>query len=267
MNETVEVIGTPKTLKEALALLRHVAVSLPRTSAFDIVRLVDDVERMAGAASQLDGIARVETGPIQFGDDWPGIFIRGDDALLYGKELSALTESLPPQEGAASIQLAVLRGLALTLLGCNVVPADVWGGKVYGELHRRSSVAVASEEAMIRFGLQAMMRRAHRTATNAGWYHDPATGLPKERNFGEIIALMHSELSEALEADRKDLMDDHLPHRKGVEVEFADELIRICDTAAHRGYDLAGAFIEKDAYNQHRADHKLANRANGGKKY
>lgn len=24
---------------------------------------------------------RVETGPLQFGDDWPGLFVRGDDCI------------------------------------------------------------------------------------------------------------------------------------------------------------------------------------------
>lgn len=27
---------------------------------------------------------RIETGPVQFGNDWPGIFIRGDDLLFRG---------------------------------------------------------------------------------------------------------------------------------------------------------------------------------------
>ncbi|MEN8764135.1 MAG: hypothetical protein ABF290_17120 [Thiogranum sp.] len=31
---------------------------------------------------------RVETGPVQFGDDWPGIFIRGDNAAHYALMLS-----------------------------------------------------------------------------------------------------------------------------------------------------------------------------------
>ena len=116
-------------------------------------------------------------------------------------------------------------------------------------------------------GLVLAQGLAHQTATNAGWYKDPATGRPVERNFGEVVALMHSELSEALEADRKGLMDDKLPHRDGREVEFADCIIRILDTAAALGLDVAGAFIEKNRYNRKRADHKREARANGGKKY
>ena len=108
---------------------------------------------------------------------------------------------------------------------------------------------------------------AHKTASDAGWYKDPATGKDIERNFGEVIALMHSELSEALEADRKGLMDDKLPHRDGREVELADCIIRILDTAAALNLDIAGALIEKNRFNAQRADHKLKNRANGGKKY
>lgn len=81
------------------------------------------------------------------------------------------------------------------------------------------------------------------------------------------IALMHSELSEALEGLRKDQMDDHLPHRKMVEVEFADAIIRILDTAEFMGLDVGAAIVEKLAYNAQRADHKPENRAQtGGKK-
>lgn len=113
--------------------------------------------------------------------------------------------------------------------------------------------------------LQAMVAA---TAREAGWYRDPVTGQEIKRNFGEVVALMHSELSEALEADRKGLMDDKLPHRDGREVEFADCIIRIMDTAESLGFDLAGAIIEKNAFNRARADHKLENRAKPeGKKY
>lgn len=90
----------------------------------------------------------------------------------------------------------------------------------------------------------------------------------KTRNKGEAIALMHSELSEALEGERKDLMDEKLPHRKAAEVELVDCLIRIFDYSYVFGYDLEGAFHEKMKYNSVREDHKLENRMKeGGKKF
>ena len=79
--------------------------------------------------------------------------------------------------------------------------------------------------------------------------------------FAQAIALIHSELSEALEADRKDLMDDKLPHRKGREVELADAVIRIFDCAADNDMDIHGAVMEKMAYNATRP------KMHGGKKY
>ena len=83
-----------------------------------------------------------------------------------------------------------------------------------------------------------------------------------------MIALIHSELSEALEADRKNLMDDHLTNRKGIEVELADAQIRINDLCGYKGLDLGGAVVDKFEYNKHRADHKKENRAKeNGKKY
>lgn len=127
--------------------------------------------------------------------------------------------------------------------------------------------AMTNVEQIAYDGLRMAQRVAHDTATGAGWYRDPATGEEISRNFGEVVALMHSELSEALEADRKGLMDDKLPHRDGREVEFADCIIRILDTAAALNLDVAGALIEKNRFNRERADHKLETRAAGGKKY
>ena len=101
---------------------------------------------------------------------------------------------------------------------------------------------------------------------SAGWYSDPQTGDRIERNVGEMLALIHSEVSEALEGYRKNLMDDHLPHRKMIEVELADAVIRICDLAGYLGLDLASAVNEKRAYNANRADHKLENRIKDGGK-
>lgn len=68
-------------------------------------------------------------------------------------------------------------------------------------------------------------------AANAKWWCDLKTGAPIKRNVGELMMLVVSELSEALEGHRKDLMDDKLPHRKMFEVELADAVIRLLDTA------------------------------------
>lgn len=131
----------------------------------------------------------------------------------------------------------------------------------------RAPIELTEQERLAIDGLNAVIDLAHATAVEAGWYCNPETGAPVARNFGEVVALMHSELSEALEADRKSLRDDKLPHRSGVEVEFADCVIRIFDTARALGLDLAGAIIEKNRFNRARADHKLEARAAGGKKY
>lgn len=103
---------------------------------------------------------------------------------------------------------------------------------------------------------------------NLKWWVDIETGQPIERNFGELIALCHSELSEALEGHRKNLMDDKLPHRKMAEVELADLLIRVFDLSDAMGFDLEGAYREKMAFNAWRADHTLEHRkGEHGKKY
>lgn len=80
--------------------------------------------------------------------------------------------------------------------------------------------------------------------------------------------LMVSEISEAMEGDRKNLMDDKLPHRTMVEVELADAIIRICDYAGDHNLDIGGALIEKLEYNRKREDHTHAARLQpNGKKF
>ena len=106
---------------------------------------------------------------------------------------------------------------------------------------------------------------------NAKWWVDPETGEDWRNNklaLGSKIALIHSEISEALEGLRKGIPDEKLPDRSAEEVELVDALIRIFDYAAARKLDLDGAFWEKRAYNLKRADHKVENRVKeGGKKF
>jgi NTP pyrophosphatase (non-canonical NTP hydrolase) len=95
---------------------------------------------------------------------------------------------------------------------------------------------------------------------NQHWWHDPETGERVERNKGELLCLIHSEVSECMEGERKNLMDTHLPHRRMAEVELADILIRVFDYAGAFGYDLDGAVQEKRAFNARRIDHSAVAR-------
>jgi NTP pyrophosphatase (non-canonical NTP hydrolase) len=109
---------------------------------------------------------------------------------------------------------------------------------------------------------------SHDASLAAGWWHDLKTGELIEPNIGEKLMLIVSEVSEAMEGARKNLMDDKLPHRKMIEVELADAVIRIGDLCGRLGLDLGGAIAEKLEFNAIRPDHKKENRlGENGKKF
>lgn len=143
---------------------------------------------------------------------------------------------------------------------------------------------MSNKDILIYDGIKRAARVCHQAAVDGGWWVHKKSGVDLRQvmnnpigPFEELLApalvsqklcLIHSEVSEAMEGTRKGLMDDHLPHRPMEEVELADALIRILDLAEARGFDIAGAVVDKLEYNAHRADHKAKNRSEeGGKKF
>lgn len=120
--------------------------------------------------------------------------------------------------------------------------------------------------------LDTLAEIIHDRNIRAGWWPRDENGNVLDRNMGELLCLVHSEISEALEGHRKGLPDDKLPQYPMLIVELVDALIREFDIlgriCAQHDVSLSEVFMAKINFNAVRSDHKIENRMKeGGKKY
>jgi NTP pyrophosphatase (non-canonical NTP hydrolase) len=96
--------------------------------------------------------------------------------------------------------------------------------------------------------INELVQESHERAVSKGFYDPPPS-------VEQRLCLIHSEVSEALEAFRAGELETSLNETgkpEGFPSELADVVIRICDFAGHLGIDLEKEIRLKSDYNETR---------------